>query len=289
MTKKRKKLLFTIIIVLLLGLFGFLGKSVSEAESDAGSKVEAEPGIVPTPKIFAHRGAPDRFNESTITSYKIASEDNVDALEIDLRMTKDNALIVMHDETIDRTTNCTGRVSDLSLWNINSCVTLGQYNGEITMEGIPTLGELFQTFGETQKYYLETRLVYGETAMEEVLVKMLLDHHLLDKDKVAIESFSEESLEKMATLAPELSLTLLFREGEFDLEKALEVDFPVIGLESTDASVEVVNALHSQGKEVHVFFNDFETMEEQQKKMKELNIDGYFTDNIPLTKRLLSE
>jgi len=265
--------------VLLLGIFGFLGKS----------EPEAAPGIAATPKIFAHRGAVDRFNESTITSYKIASEDNVDALEIDLRMTKDNMLIVMHDETIDRTTNCTGRVSDLTLWNIKSCVTLGQYNGEITMEEIPTLGEIFQTFGSTQKYYLETRLVYGETAMEEVLVKLLMDYHLLDKEKVAIESFSEDSLEKMATLAPELSLTLLFRKGEFELEKALAVDFPVIGLESTDASVEIVNALHNQGKEVHVFFNDVETFEEQQKKMKELNIDGYFTDNITFTKRLLGK
>ena len=279
MNKDRRMLSFTILIVLLLGIFGFLGKN----------ETEAEPGIVEKPKIFAHRGAADRFNESTITSYKIASEDNVDALEIDLRMTKDNVLIVMHDETIDRTTNCTGRVSDLTLWNIKSCVTLGQYHGEITMEQIPTLGELFQTFGNTQQYYLETRLVYGETVMEEALVKLLLDYHLLDKEKIAIESFSEKSLEKMETLAPELSLTLLFRKGEFDLEKALAVDFPIIGLESTDVSVEAVNALHSQGEEVHVFFNDIETMEEQQKKMKAFNIDGYFTDNITLTKRLLSE
>lgn len=279
MFKKRKIMMFTILIVLLLGIFGFLGKS----------KPVAEPGIVASPKIFAHRGAIDQFNESTITSYKIASKQNVDALELDLRMTKDNVLIVMHDETIDRTTNGTGRVSDLSLREIKSNVTLGQYNGEITMEEIPTLSEVLQTFGNKQKYYIETRLVYGETVMEEVLVQLLSDHHLLDKEKVAIQSFSERSLEKMAVLAPDLRLTLLFKKGEFDLEKALAVDFPVIGMESTDATVDGVNALHRQGKEVHVFFNDLETMEEQQEKMKELNIDGYFTDNISFTKRLLSE
>jgi len=279
MVKKRRLLLFMIFTVLLLGLFGFLGKSEPEAESEN----------VVTPKIFAHRGAGDRFNEGTITSYKIASEDNVDALEIDLRMTKDYVLIVMHDETIDRTTNCTGRVSDLTLWNIKSCVTLGQYQGEITMEEVPTLEEVFKTFGDTQKYYIETRLVYGETAMEEILFKVLVENHLLDKEKVAIQSFSEESLNKMANLAPDLRLTLLFKEGEFDLEKALAVDFPVIGLESTDVSLKVVNALHRQGKEVHVFFNNPDTMEDEQKRMKELNIDGYFTDNIPLTKSVLGE
>ena len=283
MSKNRNLLSLTILTVLLLCLFGFLGKSKPEAEE------VPEPGVASSPKIFAHRGAINRFNENTITSYKIASGEDVDALEIDLRMTKDYVLIAMHDETIDRTTNGTGRVSELTLKDIKSCVTLGLYNGEITMEEIPTLGEVFQTFGSNQKYYIETRLVYGETAMEEVLVKMLSDHQLLDKEKVAIQSFSEESLEKMTELAPDLQLTLLFREGEFELDKALTVDFPVIGMESTDATVEVVNALHSQGKEVHVFFNAPETLEEQQEKMKQLNIDGYFTDNISYTKHLLGK
>ena len=279
MTNKKRILSVAILIVLLLGLFGFLEKG----------KPQAEPGLIATPKIFAHRGAIDRFNESTITSYKIASEEKVDALELDLRMTKDHALIVMHDETIDRTTNCTGRVSDLSLWEIKSCFTIGEYNGEITTEEVPTLDEVLQNFGSKQKYYIETRLVYGETVMEDRLVKVLLAHHLLDEEQVAVQSFSEESLEKMAAIAPQLPLTLLFKEGEFDLEKALAVDYPVVGLEATDVTEEVVNALHRQGKEIHVFFNDHENMEEQQERMKKLNIDGYYTDNIIFTKRLLSK
>lgn len=275
--------LYALLIVLLLCLFGFLGKGKPEAEE------APVPGVVASPKIFAHRGAANQFNENTIKSYKIASMEDVDALEIDLRMTKDNVLIAMHDETIDRTTNGTGRVSELTLRDIKSYVTLGLYNGEITMEEIPTLEEVLQTFGSTQNYYIETRLVYGETVMEEVLVKMLANHQLLDKEKVAIQSFSEKSLKKMAELAPDLRLTLLFREGEFDLEKALDVDVPVIGMESTDASLEVLNALHREGKEVHVFFNNPETLEEQQEKMKQFNIDGYFTDNISYTKRLLGK
>lgn len=270
---------FSIFILLLLGVFGFMGIRESEAE----------PGIVTSPKIFAHRGANDRFNESTITAYEIASKDNVDALELDLRMTKDHVLIIMHDETIDRTTNGTGKVSELTLEEIKSYETVGKYNGEITREEIPTLEELFKIFGDKQNYYIETRLVNGETIMEEALIKMLTTYNLLDKEKVTIQSFSEESLEKMATLAPDLRLTLLFRKGKFDLEKALAAKFPVIGLESTDASLKVINALHSNGKEVHVFFNDSDSMKEQQKKMKELNVDGYFTDDILYTRELLDK
>lgn len=277
MNKKQIGISATIVFASLLTLFCFIGIK----------NTEADPGVVSSPKIFAHRGAIDRFNESTITSYKIASEDNIDALELDLRMTKDHELVVMHDETIDRTTNGTGKVSELTLKEVKAHDTLGEYNETITKERVPTLEEVFQTFGSSQKYYIETRLVEGRTIMEEFLVDLLEEYNLLDKRKVAIQSFSEDSLAKMRELAPELRFTLLFKRGEFDLEKALDTEFPVIGLESTDATVKAVNALHDQGKEVHVFFNNLETMESQQKKMKKLNIDGYFTDDISFTKQLL--
>ncbi|MFP3918438.1 glycerophosphodiester phosphodiesterase family protein [Lysinibacillus telephonicus] len=262
------KLLKIWIVFFILVLLGLIVFGIRENE--------ALPGIIDKPKIFAHRGAINSFNESTITSYKIAAKNGVDALELDLRMTKDNVLIIMHDETIDRTTNGKGKVNDLSLEEIKKYETIGKYNGKTTKEDIPTLEELFQTFGDTQRYYIETRLVNGEAIMEEPLVQLLKNYNLLKKEKVAIQSFSEKSLEKMAKLAPDLRLTLLFKKGKFDLNKALSVDYPVIGLESSDASIKTINALHKQGKEVHVFFHNVESIEAQQEKMRELNVDGFF-------------
>ncbi len=273
-----KKICIAIFITIFVAVIVFFGTRQSEAV----------PGIVDTPKIFAHRGAVNSFNESTITSYEIAAKNNVDALEIDLRMTKDYVLIVMHDETIDRTTNGVGRVNDLTLKEIKKYETIDEYNGKSTREAIPTLEEVFQRFGDTQKYYIETRLVNGETIMEESLVKLLARYNLLEKNKVAIQSFSEKSLKRITELAPNLRCTLLFKKGNFDLKKALTVDFPVIGLESSDASVRIINTLHKQGKEVHVFFNNEKTMKEEQKEMKALNVDGFFTDNISFTKKLLN-
>lgn len=276
--RMNKSVGIAVFIMLFLGLIGLWGTRESEAV----------PGIVDMPKIFAHRGAIDHFNESTITSYKVAAKAGVDALELDLRMTKDGELIIMHDETIDRTTNGTGIVSNLTLKEIKMVKTIGNYNGETTTEEVPTLEELFQTFGDSQNYYIETRLVNGKTVMEEPLVKLITKYHLLENDKITIQSFSEKSLEKIAELSPDLQLTLLFRKGKFDLEKALNVDYPVIGLETSDATAKIINALHLKDKEVHVFFNNAHTMEADQKKMKALNIDGYFTNNISFTKELLN-
>ncbi|MBD3108817.1 glycerophosphodiester phosphodiesterase [Bacillus sp. AGMB 02131] len=280
MAMKRYLLLFALLAILFVTIAFIAFDEVEEA---------VEPSLVNTPGIFAHRGANDRFNESTITAYQIAAEDGVDALEIDLRMTKDGHLVVIHDETIDRTTTGTGEVLDYTLDELKSFQTIADIGDEMTVEEIPTLKELLDTFLDTERYYIETRLVNGELRMEEPLIKLLKESDLLSEELVMIQSFSEKSLQKIQELAPELKLAFLFRKGEFNLEKAMSSDFPIIGLESSEVTMRVVNELHSEGKEVHVFFNDLDTQAEEQRRVKSFNVDGFFTDDILFTKQLLNE
>lgn len=239
------------------------------------------------PRIIAHRGANEFFNESTIPAYKIAAETGVDSLEIDLRMTKDGQLIAMHDETIDRTTNGKGRVSDYLLEELKEFSTIEQMKGSIVTEEIPTLIEILDTFGDTQKYYIETRLVDGKLAMEESLISLLKEYNLIDKNLVTIQSFSESSLMEIRELSPDTELALLFKKGSFSLKKARAVDYPIIGIESTDVTREIVWKLHQQGKEVHVFFVDQATQKTEQERVLRYGVDGFFTDYIRYTKDIL--
>lgn len=278
MPKKRIGILLIICIMILVGT-----SILRERE------VVPEPAVVDSPKIIAHRGANDRFNESTITAYKIAAEDSVDALEIDLRMTTDGELIVMHDETIDRTTNGTGEVSTYSLEEIKEFQTVDVFSQQTTMEAIPTLKEVFETFKDTEYYYIETRLVHGKLQMEEPLIELLNEFDLISQKLITIQSFSEKSLERIHKLAPDVPLTLLFSKGKFNLQEAKSVDYPFIGIEASDVTMKNVNELHRQGKEVHVFFNNKKTEKEEQERVHALNVDGYFTDNIHFTKNLLME
>eukprot|EP00130_Batrachochytrium_dendrobatidis_P008519 XP_006683394.1 hypothetical protein BATDEDRAFT_28907 [Batrachochytrium dendrobatidis JAM81] len=248
---------------------------------------EVEPMIADFPKIIAHRGANDRFNESTISAYKIAAEDGVDALEIDLRMTEDGSLVAMHDNSIDRTTNGTGEVSNFALKEIKDIPTIDVFSNQSTVEEIPTLKEILDTFTDTEHYYIETRLVNDALAMEELLVQQLNEYDLLAKDLVTIQSFSQESLERIHELAPEVPLTLLFGKGKFNLKEAKMADYPFIGMEASDVTLKNVNELHRHGKEVHVFFNDLESEKKEQERVKLLNVDGYFTNDIRFTKELL--
>lgn len=80
---------------------------------------------------------------------------------------------------------------------------------------------------------------------------------------------------------------LLYSKGKFNLKDASSSPYPFIGIESSDVNFDVVNKLHQNGKEVHVYFTNKEAQKNEQKRVKAFNVDGYFTDYIEYTKELL--
>ncbi|MBM7838867.1 glycerophosphoryl diester phosphodiesterase [Alkalihalobacillus xiaoxiensis] len=238
-------------------------------------------------QIYAHRGAKDRANEATLAAYDIAAKDGVDALEIDLRMTKDGVLVAMHDKMIDRTTDGIGNVETYTLEQLKRFNTVGVFNGSEMREPIPTLEEILQRYGKRETYYIETRLVGDQLKMEETLIQLLNDHDVLASQFVMLQSFSDASLARLTELAPEIPLTKLIRRGEFKLDEALQSPYQTIGAEAGDLHEADVQALRTAGKAVHVYFTDSDTEREEQQRVNEYGIDGLFTDQIEFTKKLL--
>lgn len=99
--------------------------------------------------VAAHRGWPDKYPENTMESFRAAAKLGVDQLETDVRITKDHELVLIHDETVDRTTNGTGLVCEKTLEELKK-LDAGSYKGE-AFEGckIPTLIE-FMEFVKTK-------------------------------------------------------------------------------------------------------------------------------------------
>ncbi len=90
--------------------------------------------------VVAHRGAHQNYPENSLSSYREAIRIGVDIIETDVRATKDGVLVIMHDKTVDRTTNGTGNVSDLTFDELRKLRL--KHNGEITNEEIPTFDEV---------------------------------------------------------------------------------------------------------------------------------------------------
>jgi glycerophosphoryl diester phosphodiesterase len=95
-------------------------------------------------QVIAHRGDWLQHPENSINSIESCISMGIDVVEIDVRETKDDQLVLMHDETIDRTTNGTGRIED---WNLKELKTLflKDKTGKLTLEKIPTLQEALET------------------------------------------------------------------------------------------------------------------------------------------------
>ena len=224
-----------------------------------------------------------------------------DYIEQDLQLTRDGVLVVLHDETLDRTArptaesgpgDCTGLVREKTLAQIKTCdvgswfnETYPQYaKPEYVGLEIPTLEEVFQKYRQRTNYYIETKSPESAPGMEEELLR-LMDEYGLTKSaardwQVLIQSFSPASLQKIHALDPSLPLIQLFSGAETSASIQARLDatrsYAVgIGPSKSDVDRALVDAAHARCLEVHPYTVN-ETPEMEQ--LVGLGVDGMFTN-----------
>lgn len=150
----------------------------------------------------AHRGASAQYPENTLLAFRQAIEQGVDALEIDVHRTSDNELVIIHDPTLERTTNGHGNIRDHSLHEIHQ-LDAGQG------EKIPLLSDVIQLACEAQiRLFVEIK---GATVMEELAIAELIVRKLEATDFLSqsvVTSFSPQALIRAKALQPEVSTML---------------------------------------------------------------------------------
>jgi len=175
---------------------------------------------------IAHRGASHHAPEHTLAAYDLALTLGADYLEQDPQLTSDGVLVVLHDDTLDRTArgpseNCTGRVDEKTLAQLKTC-DAGTWFNEANPERarpeyvglrIPTLEEVFRRYRRRVNYYIETKSPETADRMEERLLDLLDAYHLrrpaARRRQVLIQSFSQASLQAIHAAEPSLPLIQL--------------------------------------------------------------------------------
>ncbi|WP_434166796.1 glycerophosphodiester phosphodiesterase [Bacillus thuringiensis] len=237
-------------------------------------------------KNIAHRGASAYAPEHTIAAYKLGQQMNGDYIEMDLQMTKDGHLVAMHDETLNRTTNGTGLVKKHTLEEIKQLNAGSFYNEkypnsakkEFENAKVPTLEEIIETFGHNANYYIETKSPDEYPGMEEKLLEII--NHYEIQDKVIIQSFSEESLQKIHSLNVNIPLVQLLpykKAVQLTESKIEKYKTYCIGLGMNYKYIDAayVNKIKQHGLEVHPFTVD---NEKDMKKLILWGVDGMFTN-----------
>ncbi len=148
--------------------------------------------------LIGHRGSPLQAPENSLAGFELAYEQGADGIEFDVQQTRDGRNVVMHDETVDRMTNCAGRVQDYTLEEIRSC---SLSNGE----SVVTLGEMLGSIdGLFKIVFLEIKVPEDSTPPEDEIVAQVddaVDAVLASgfADKIVIISYSDTALRRIAT------------------------------------------------------------------------------------------
>lgn len=156
--------------------------------------------------IWAHRGCSLHNPENTIKSFGEAIKlKELSGIELDIQLTKDGELVVIHDERVDRTTEGIGLVRDYTLKELK---TLNIYPGE----KIPTMNEVFDLIGDRLKNGMKLNIelknsVYPYPGMEEKIVKMVADRGL--EDAIVYSSFYAKSIALLKEMEVPSELAIL--------------------------------------------------------------------------------
>ena len=168
-------------------------------------------------KVWAHRGASGYAPENTMEAYILAHQYGADGIELDVQLSKDGEIVVIHDEKIDRTSNGRGLVRDYTLRQLRS-FNYNKTKPEHFQAGIPTLEEVLlyirDKTGMTVNIELKTG-VFSYPGIEEKTVELV--HTLGMEERIIYSSFNHYSIMKVRQIDAQAKVGLLYSEGFIDV------------------------------------------------------------------------
>lgn len=256
----------------------------------------------PKPLVIAHQGGDGVWPGDTLYAYQKAVEHGADVLEMDAHITKDGQIVLMHNETVDHTTDGTGLIEHMTLaelkgldaaydWSIDGDKTF-PYRGQGIQ--VPTLEELFQKFPQ-MRYLIEIKLT--ENPIDKPLCELIRKYEM--QNKVIIGSFHDEAMRNFRTTCPEVAtgasrseVTSYVILGKIFLGGFISPDYQSLQVpweKSESKGIPIMTARfirEAHAKNIHVepwTVNDPELM----KQYIEWGVDGIITDRPDLLLEVL--
>ena len=172
-------------------------------------------------RVIAHRGFSGAAPENTLAAVRAAIEVGADMVEIDVTLSADDHIVVIHDETLTRTTNGSGEVSELTLAELKQLDAGAWFDLEFAGEHIPTLDELL---AEVEGRILLNVEIKSEAVARGVVAKvacLIRERGMIDQ--VVVSSFSPTALDQMHQVAPEIRTAVLYNTEFHEGQDAVEI------------------------------------------------------------------
>lgn len=168
------------------------------------------------PLVWAHRGASGFAPENTLAAFQKAVDLDADGVELDIQLTKDDQIVVIHDETIDRTSDGKGWVKDYTLEELRA-FNYNRTKPEYKHADIPTMREVFELLKPTGLFInieIKTGVVFYEKIEEKILA---LTKEMGMEDRVCYSSFNHYTVTRIHELKPDAEVGFLYADGPIDM------------------------------------------------------------------------
>lgn len=226
---------------------------------------------------IAHRGFSSHYPENTLLAFQKALDIGIVWMEFDLQVTSDHHLVVMHDKTVDRTTNGRGLVSDLTLEQVKDLDAGSHLDAQFAGEGVPTFEAVLDLLAGKAKMAVE--LKFDGLGPIGQVIDILQTRNLVDQ--VSVSSFDLDKLPEVKRICPACSTTALLKP-EVDLAhnwvgEAQKYGADVFGPRHTHTTPKMVDLAHREGLVVRCWGLG-KDQGPALERMIDMGVDGMTTD-----------
>ena len=211
-------------------------------------------------KIIAHRGFSSQYPENTMLAFRKAVEAGCDGIELDVHLSKDGEVVVIHDEFVDRVTGGRkGLVKDMTAGELGRIDVSSGHPGSFGFNPIPTLREYFE-FARTQDIFTNIELkntIVEYEGLEEKVIALIREYGLLDR--VLFSSFNHRSMVKAKKLSPETRCAFLVAShlcagGRYTKSHGVDYINPIY----TYLDQDTIREIHDEGIQIQAWTVDEE-------------------------------
>ena len=230
-------------------------------------------------QITAHRGSSTNYPDNTFLSIDEAILEGTDYIEIDVRTTKDNKVVLFHDKSLNRVAGINMKIENMTLEEIKN-IDNGSYKDKLfSKEKVPTLDEVFEKYNGKAKFNIDLKVRGNKDVLPKEVGKLIKKYNM--SSDVIVTCFDKDIIEKYKRDNPQSITGFICSK---DAENINNINSDLISLKYDLLSKELVEKLHSEDKKIHVWTVD--KIDEINNAI-DLGVDNIITNNVSLVKGII--
>ena len=234
------------------------------------------------PLIMAHRGYSQAAPENTLPAFEKAIDAGFTAAELDVQMTKDGVIVLLHDSNLKRTTGVDKNIWDVTWDEIRYLDNGSFFSREYAGTTIPTLDEVLKLCKDHLFLNIEIKRNGHDEGITEKVIKVIADNDYFDECDITSKDY--KTLEEVRAINPDILTAYTTSIGIGRVQSLDAAD--ILSIMESSATYNNIEAIHNAGKRIFVWtVNEKETMEE----LINLNVDAILTNNPSLCRKVSEE